>query len=75
MTKVTNEQVCHTIARLSEKYPKLRVMQLIVNAVPQDVIERLHYDLYYIDNEDLLSYLLCYEADVLATGGVIDERD
>lgn len=65
---VSNEQVCHTIARLSEKFPQLRVMQLISNSIPPEVQERLNNDLYYVENEELLGYLLCYEADVLEQG-------
>lgn len=60
----TNQEVCNTIARLSEKHSNLRVMQLIVNAIPQDVIEKFHSDLYYIDNEELLKYLLDYEQEM-----------
>lgn len=63
--EVTNEQVCNTIARLSEKHPHLRVMQLISNAISQEVQHKLNNDLYYVENEDLLSYLLTYEKDVL----------
>lgn len=64
MNVTTNEMVCNTIARMSEKHPHLRVMQLIVNAIPQDVIVKLHHDLYYVDNEELLKYLLDYEQAV-----------
>ena len=62
--KATNEQVCNTLARLSEKYPHLRVMQLISNAVPQEVHTRLNHDLYYLRNEELMGYLLAYEQDI-----------
>ncbi len=57
----TNEAVCNTIARLSEKFPQLRVMQLISNAVPQEVQNRMNNDLYYLENGALLEYLLEYE--------------
>ena len=67
---VTNEQVYHVLTRVSEKHPQLRVMQLISNCIPHEVQERLNGDLYYVENEELLSYLLCYEADTLDKGEI-----
>ncbi len=64
MSGTTNEQVCNTLARLSEKYPQLRVMQLISNAVPQDIHTMLNHDLYYVENEALLGWLLEYEQEI-----------
>ena len=65
MNKIdTNEQVCNTLARLAEKFPHLRVMQLISNAVPQEVHNMLNHDLYYVENEALLGFLLAYEQDI-----------
>ena len=69
MTK-TNEQVCITITRLSKQHPSLSVMQLISNAVPHEVQERLNGDLYYVENDELIGYLLDYEADTLDKGEI-----
>ena len=66
----TNEQVCNTITRMSKKHPQLRVMQLINNAIPHEVQEQLNGDLYYVENEELLSYLLEYEQDTLDKGEI-----
>lgn len=57
----TTEQVCNTLARLTKKWPHLRVMQLISNAVPQEVHNMLNHDLYYLEDEALMGYLLAYE--------------
>lgn len=48
----------------------MRVMQLIVNAIPPDVMDRLNHDLYYVENDELMSYLLTYEADTLDKGEI-----
>ncbi len=72
----TNEQVCNTLARLSEKYPQLRVMQLIINAVPTEIYTQLNNDLYYVENEALLGWLLEYEQDIARSpvnAGTINE--
>lgn len=66
----TNEMLCHTITRMCKKQAALRVMQLISNCIPPDVNERLNGDLYYLDDEDLLSYLLEYEQDTLNKGEI-----
>ena len=66
----TNEQVCKTITRMIERHPSLRVMQLISNCIPPDVNERLSCDLYYLDDEELLGYLLESEADTLERGEI-----
>ena len=76
MSETTNEQVCNTLARLSEKYPQLRVMQLIINAVPTEIYTQLNNDLYYVENEALLGWLLEYEQDIARSpvnAGTINE--
>ena len=70
MNEVTNEQVCKTITRMIERHPSLRVMQLVSNCIPPDVNERLSGDLYYLDDEELLGYLLEYERDTLNKGEI-----
>ncbi|KKL26206.1 hypothetical protein LCGC14_2397660 [marine sediment metagenome] len=66
----SQEKLCNTIARMSEKHPHLRVMQLISNAIPHEVHERLNGDFYYVEDEALTGYLLAYEADTLDRGEI-----
>ena len=66
----TNEQVCSTIIKMAKTHPSLRMMQLIINSIPPDVVERLDGDFYYLDNEELLEYLLAYAADTLDKGEI-----
>ncbi len=56
--KVRNELLV-TITRLSTKYPDLRVCQLIGNSLPAGQI-----DIYYIEDSELLQYLLQFEKKV-----------
>ena len=66
----TNDQVYHALTRISERHPQLRVMQLISNCIPPDVLDRLNHDLYYVENEELLRYLLEYEQYTLEPGEI-----
>ena len=61
MSGTTNEQVCNTLARLCEKWPRLRVMQLIINAVPDEVADN---GFYYIENDELMGHLLAFEQKI-----------
>jgi len=47
-------EILAVLLRLSERYPGLRIAQIIGNAVPTN-------DLYYIEDSDLFRYLLQYE--------------
>ena len=66
----TDEQVCKVITQISKRHLQLRVMQLISNAIPHDVQERLNGDLFYVENDELIRYLLEYEKDTLDQGEI-----
>ena len=50
------QELLQTIVRLSDKYPSLRVTQLLGNSHGGE-----HIDLYYIEDSRLLNWLLLYE--------------
>lgn len=52
------------IAALTEKLCTqhgLRIMQLLGNAIPQDILERYNNDLYYLPDAELLEFLTAYD--------------
>lgn len=53
--------VIQAIDRLSSKYPDLRITQLIGNATPSEEAQKLNNDLYYVEDSQLLEWLLGYE--------------
>lgn len=57
-------QVLGELKRLSDRYPALRVSQLIINAIPSEELQRRENDIYYIEDTDLLRYLTQYERRV-----------
>lgn len=77
MDKTTNEEVCKTLARLTKRWPHIRVMQLISNAVPLEVHNMVNHDLYFVEDEALMGYLLAYEKEIdssVLRSGTIGER-
>lgn len=54
-------ELLNTVVRLSNKYPSLRLCQLIGNAVPSEEAQRRNNDLYYVKDEQLLEWLLNFE--------------
>lgn len=56
------EQLLGTLTSLSNRFPQLRVAQLISNAIPSEELQRRGNDIYYIKDVDLLSYLREYES-------------
>ena len=57
--KVRNELLV-TITRLSTKFPSLRICQLVGNSLPA----MRWTDVYYIEDSELLQYLLQFEKKV-----------
>ena len=57
-------RLLHTLLRLSDRYPMLRIAQLIGNAVPEEVKQRLSNDLYYMEDSELTRYLLEFEGKI-----------
>jgi hypothetical protein len=53
-------QALRTLSRLSDKYPALRIGQLIVNALPPNFAN----DPYYIEDSDLIRALLEFEQKI-----------
>ena len=66
----SKQETLIVLGRLSMKFPNLRVMQLISNCIPTDVLDRLNHDLYYVEDEALMEYLLAYETDTLDKGEI-----
>ena len=62
--EAVRRELMHAIARLSQKYPMLRLCQLICNAIPPEELARRSKDLYYIEDSKLLDWLLRYEQAV-----------
>lgn len=58
------KELLRTIDRLSARYPALRICQLIGNAVPSEEAQRRGNDLYYVEDSQLLQWLLDYERKV-----------
>ena len=56
-----NQELLADITRLSEKYPDLRICQLIGNAIPAEEAARRDNDIYYIEDAQLLQWLRSYE--------------
>lgn len=52
-----NLQVLNLMTQLLQKYPSLRVQQLLGNVIPSEVAKRVNYDHYYLPDEELLGYL------------------
>ena len=50
------------ITRLSEKYPELRLCQLIGNALPAEEREKRDNDIYYVEDAELLRWLREFES-------------
>ncbi len=50
------------LARLSNKYPGLRLCQLIGNAIPREEAAKRDNDIYYIDDAQLLKWLKAWDA-------------
>ncbi len=46
---------------LANKYPQLRIFQLIGNATPPVEALRLHHDMYYVGDREFLQWLDDYE--------------
>jgi hypothetical protein len=55
------QELFHMLCCLMQRYPNLRVCQLICNAVPPEELARRQNDLYYIEDAQLLDYLRSYE--------------
>lgn len=58
---VVRRQLLGELHRLSDKYPSLRVTQLILNAIPSEELEKRGNDIYYVEDTELLGYLVNYE--------------
>lgn len=57
-------ELLDAVVRLSKKYPNLRLLQLIGNAVPTEEARRRNNDFYYVDDRQLLQWLQEYEAKI-----------
>ena len=57
-----NQELLAELTRLSEKYPELRLCQLIANAIPPQEYARRGKEIYYIEDSQLLDWLLTYKA-------------
>ncbi len=66
MSQLEGDQVrqdlLQAIGRMSDRFPDLRICQLISNAIPLGCGK----DIYYIEDAELLDWLLAYEAKVMA---------
>ncbi len=62
------QELLAELTRLSEKYPDLRLCQLIGNSIPVDEAQRRNNDIYYIEDDQLLQWLRRYEARVDKVG-------
>lgn len=59
-------ELLDTVVRLSKKHPSLRLCQLIGNAIPTEEAQRRNNDIYYIEDRELLKWLLEFEDKVEA---------
>jgi hypothetical protein len=53
-------KVLNLLEFISERYPSLRVSQIMVNAVPPEVLDLLNNDLFYITDGEMAGYLQDY---------------
>ena len=53
-------EILQILDKIQKKAPSLRLGQVIGNAVPADVMDRINNDLYYMPDEELLGYLTTY---------------
>jgi hypothetical protein len=57
----TRQELFHTLCWLIQRYPSLRLCQLICNSIPPEELARRNNDLYYIEDADLLSWLRSFD--------------
>lgn len=55
-------RVLDEMLRLLQKYPSLRVCQLIGNSIPTEELQRRENDIYHIEDEQLLQWLREFES-------------
>ncbi len=61
------------LTRLSKEYPDLRLCQLIANAIPAGEVVRRHLDIFYIEDAQLLEWLLTYEARTKSAAALLGD--
>ena len=68
------KELLQTLARLSKRWPHLRVTQLIWNALPGTRRRRKGKDLFYVEDSELCKWLRKYEGWVDGLPGAIPQR-
>ena len=68
------KELLQTLARLSKRWPQLRLTQLIWNATPTICRRRKGKDLFYVEDSEMLKYLRKYEGWVDGLPGAIPAR-
>ena len=65
--KGPRQELFHMLCWLIQKYPNLRLCQLICNAVPPEELARRNNDLYYVEDAELLDWLRSYQRGMANT--------
>lgn len=72
MAQTARRELVSEIARLSRKYPGLRLCQLISGAIPVEELKQRGNDIFYIKDEQLRKWLLEFERKIDAASGQPD---
>lgn len=68
-------EILATIKRLSERWPELRIGQLLVNSIPVASRKQCGNDVFYLEDADLLKGLLEYESWVERSSAFLRDCD
>ena len=55
------KEVLQVLNRLSDRYPQLRICQLVGNVLPAEIV-----DPYYLEDSELLKHLIAFEGKMNA---------